>query len=294
MAERIKGCARDGDFSDAVAGTRAEGYKSAICNASIFWALQVNAPGVVFWMIYYIYSTPGLLAEIRAEIDPYVRVAKPAGGFPAGITEKPRLEIDAAGLRTGSKLLEGVVREVLRMETFSMTYKKVSEDFTITESPEDATIYGRPGKPKTYLIQKDDFVCIPHTIHQYDARYFENPNTFDARRFWVNKHPEDSKTKTNSGDPEKPLSDALSTQDVEVSYRTTHPWGGGAQLCKGKKFAESEVVLFAAAVVSRWDFAPVDRWGRRQSKWEHPGWFSQTATAKPTREVWVQVRRREM
>ena len=39
------------------------------------WAANGNSNNFTFWLVAYIYSTPGLLVQIRDEIDPFVTLA---------------------------------------------------------------------------------------------------------------------------------------------------------------------------------------------------------------------------
>ena len=210
-----------------------QGLITAFSNAVLIWGLQVNAPNVVFWLVYYIYSDPQLLAEVRSEIKGFVTVEQSSFSSPqehggSGITEPPRLKINHNALRA-SKLLLGIMREVFRMETESITYKLITEDFTVAESADDAAIY-RPGsntKPQTYLLKKGEFIIVPHAVHHGDERYFPTPTVFDAKRFWV---PIAGSTETESQSTtkdEKSEPKAMRPEDYEVSYLTSHPWGGG-------------------------------------------------------------------
>lgn len=295
MANRIRGCAADNDFDDTLPPHK-RGMKSALCNAAILWSLQVNATATIFWVVWYANANPTLLSDLRAEIAPYISTTTPTSSFPSGIREKPTLKIDSSGLRANAKLLLACLHEVLRMETFSLTYKSVTDDFVVSESPEDAAMHGRPGNPKTYACSKGDYVVVPHTLHHYDDRYFPEPYTFNPRRFWV---PADAARAFHQ--PVSALSEKqgreLDPEKVEVTYLTSHPWGGGAQLCKGKKFAEFEVMVISAAILYLWDLTPVktDWKGEmvEEDKWTHPGRANKSATARVGREVWVKVGRRE-
>ncbi|ETN44162.1 uncharacterized protein HMPREF1541_10712 [Cyphellophora europaea CBS 101466] len=294
MAGRIRGSAAVGDFDESLP-EKDRGRVAALCNASILWALQVNATGIVFWLLFYAYSDPTLLQQLRAEVAPYVKIASPSDVFPGGIKEKPRLDIDGPGLRANAKLLMGAFHEVLRMETFSLTYKYLLDDIVVSESAEDAALHHRPGNPKTFALGEGDYVVVPHSLHHYDAKYFPDPEKFDARRFWVPTNSNSSSPSNNNTKKDQTEKTQLDPSQVEVSYLTAHPWGGGAQLCKGKKFAEHEVLYIAAALLHLWDFIPVstDYLGREtEVPWRHPGRASTSATARPARDVRVRVERR--
>lgn len=44
-------------------------------DGAVFWAMNINANQVIFWLVWYAYSQPGLLQELRDEIAPYVKRA---------------------------------------------------------------------------------------------------------------------------------------------------------------------------------------------------------------------------
>ncbi|KIV92851.1 hypothetical protein PV10_04115 [Exophiala mesophila] len=248
-------------------------------DAAIFWAMNVNANQVIFWLVWYIYSTPGLLSDIRREVSRYVKfVPPPSNGLP--ITEAPRLSIDIDSLWQKCPLLKSAFFETMRIEAAAVSYKQIEADFVVSESEEDARILGK-AHADSYVLGKDEYLCIPHNVHQNDGRYWPNPERFDPRRFW---------TKTDQdGKPVAVDMDDDSYSAIRVDYGTMKVWGGGKQSCKGKTFAEREVVLFAAAIVSQWDITPVDNGG----KWVHPGRIVSAGTGSPKQEVKVRMSRRE-
>ncbi|KIX09716.1 uncharacterized protein Z518_00797 [Rhinocladiella mackenziei CBS 650.93] len=242
----------------------------AIGNGAVLWAMNINANPVIFWMIWYIFSDTSLLQEIRQEIAPYVKY-RPAPDTGLPIKEAPKLEADLSGLWTRCPLLKGAFFETMRLEAASMSYKTVEEDFVVTESDEDAAMLGKQ-YPQSFLLRKGEYVCIPHGVHQSDEKYFRDPGRFDPRRFWA----KDEKEKTEGA-------------DVRVEYGTMKVWGGGKQMCKGKTFAEREVVLFAAAIIMQWDIVPVSDDG----KWVHPGRKVGAGASNPKKDVRVRLMRRE-
>ena len=170
-----------------------------------------NANNVVFWMIWHVYSNPDLLAELRHEIDRYVQVVSPKSELP--IPEPDRLSMNQEALFRTCPLLKATYYETMRMDVQATTYRSVVADFSITESSEDAAMVGR-SKPQTYKVPKGEFVCVPHSVHQQDDRYFKDPATFNPKRFYAI-------------DEEKP-------NEVVVEMGSMHPFGGGPNMCKGK------------------------------------------------------------
>ncbi|KAL6243559.1 hypothetical protein RBB50_009552 [Rhinocladiella similis] len=254
------------------AGSSARAWTAG--NATIVWVMNINSNAVIFWMVWYIFSNLSLVEEIRRELAPHVRFVPPEdNGLP--IKEAPRLSVDLGALWAKCPLLKGAFFETMRLEAASMSYKKILEDFIVSESDEDARMLGK-SEPQSFLLQKGEFVCIPHGVHQSDEKYFRDPTRFDPRRFWSKDIDEEK-----SASPENP--------GAKVDYGTMRVWGGGKHMCKGKTFAEREVLLFVAAVVMQWDIVPVGKGGQ----WIHPGRKPGGGAVNPVKPVRVRMMRRE-
>lgn len=161
--------------------------------------------------MWHIYSDQRLLGEIRQELDRYVKVVSPISELP--ITESDRLDMDREGIFRFCPLLKASYLETMRLDVQGTTYKSVTADFTVTESPDDAAMAGK-SKPRTYNLSTGQYVCVPHSVHQRDDRYFNEPATFNPKRFYVM-------------DKEKP-------DEIVVEMGSMHPFGGGANMCKGE------------------------------------------------------------
>lgn len=171
-----------------------------------------NANQVVFWMLWHIYSDQSLLSEVRQELNRYIKVISPMSELP--IAESDHLDMDKEGIFRSCPLLKACYFETMRLDVQGTTYKSVTVDFTVTESPEDAAMVGQ-SKPRTYKLSKGQYVCVPHSVHQRDNRYFEDPAAFNPKRFYVI-------------DKEKP-------HEITVEMGSMHPFGGGPNMCKGKR-----------------------------------------------------------
>lgn len=272
------------DMSDvaAVIVTRALEFRKAGAsprgwctgNGTVMWAMNINSNPVVFWLIWYVFSDACLLEELRREIAPYVRFRHAEdNGLP--IKEAPKLEIDLASLWAKCPLLKGAFFEAMRLEAASMSYKQLMDDFVVTETDEDAKMLGK-SHPQSFLLRKGDYVAVPHGVHQSDEKYFRDPMRFDARRFWIKEGDEKSASPDDPG-------------GARVDYGTMRVWGGGKNMCKGKTFAEREVILFAAAIIMQWDMEPVGNGG----KWVHPGRKMGAGAVNPVKPVRVRMKRRE-
>jgi cytochrome P450 len=172
-----------------------------------------NSNQVVFWLLWHIYSDQELLAEVRHEIDRHVKVISPKSELP--IPEPDRLDMNMEGLQRSCPLFKASFFETMRLDVQGTTYRTVTADFTITESPEDAAMVGM-SKPRTYKVPKGQYVCVPYSVHQRDGRYFKDPAAFNPKRFYVI-------------DKEKP-------DEITVEMGSMLPFGGGSHMCKGKQF----------------------------------------------------------
>ena len=305
MSERIKAFADAGDFDESKSPEE-RGKLSAIGNLVVLWALNVNANQVTFWMIFHIYSNPNLLDQIRKEIEPYISIA----GSKEEVKARETLHIDLPGLQKDCPLLLGSFLETMRWESGATVYRYIYQDFTLTESSEDARIFGHE-VPQTFLFREGEYIVVPNGTHQSDERYFLRSNQFDAKRFWVQsesevKQPfeadiEDDQAMEGNwrrgerARGEKGIDQQADNEQIKVDYKTMHPWGGGPTVCKGKKFAEGEVLSFVAAIVACWDMVRVDQYGKEVVGWgTHPGHKDGTGAVVPTDDVFVKLNRRKV
>ena len=235
---------------------------------SIMWATNVNANQIIFWMLWYVYQRPDLRADIMKEIGPFATLTAVHSGLP--IKGEPRLTLNLEGLLRECPLLKATYFETLRMEASSTSYKSVTETFHIAESAEDAALDGKT-HPQTYRFAKGTYICIPHGVHAMDARYWKNPKTFNPQRFFVEHGGDDAK---ESG--KKPT----------VDMGTMKVFGGGQTMCKGRNFAEREVLAFCAAILTVWDVEPVG------GKWKDLGRVIGSGAMVPKRGLRVKLSRR--
>lgn len=248
---------------------RKAGYSPSVAakgDLAVLWAMNVNSSSIVFWILLHIYSDPSLHAALEEEMAPFVKASRltpKETGLP--FAEPPRLSLNLEGLLTSCPLLRATFYEAIRMYTNSASYRELSSDLTLTESAEDAAIFGA-AQPRSYHFRKGDILVVPNGAHQMDPRYHKNPDKFDPHRFIV-KDPETGKVSTEMG--------------------TIRPFGGGASMCKGRVFAEREILAFTAAILALWDVKPVSPKG-----WKRPGLKPGSATYIPVGDVRVRMKHR--
>ncbi|KAF1980893.1 cytochrome P450 [Aulographum hederae CBS 113979] len=237
-----------GDVS-SVMFERAEGWKEIdapvevrTCNELLLvWGLLVNTNLVIYWYLYHIYSTPNLLSAIRAEIDPFIKASSlPMDSSSPNISTAPpsnTLYIDINALTRSCPLSKSTYYEILRLYVMSFTFKDFHQDFHAQQSASDTSTFNPRSHPssKSYLLRKGEKAIVAHCAHQKDARFFPNPEEFDARRFIVNDK----------------------TGKETVSMGTMKAFGGGGSMCKGRNYAEREVLGIGAAILAVWNCEPV-------------------------------------
>lgn len=230
-------------------------------NLALYWGAMVNANKVIFWMLLQIISDLQLLVQVREEIAPF-----------AYVTDKDDLKLKIDDLVKHCPLLKATFFETMRVYTAGTSYKKVHRDISLTESAVDAAIFGKK-TPQTYNVAAGNFLAIAHATMQMDPRLWKDPGTFDPGRFLV----------PDEDAPGKKRADMLNL----------NAFGGGSTVCKGRYFAEREVLIFIAGILTVWDFellATKDKGAPPKAPFER--YYNGTGTANPKRAIRVRMTRR--
>ncbi len=224
-------------------------YRGAM-DFAVLWGQNANTQPLIFWMLAYIYSTPGLLGELRRETAPFVRLSPPAPQPPTAIAG-----FDLAGLMRDCPLLKSAMLETLRLCSEPTSIRYVARPAAVVDGA------------LTHRLPAGSWVSVPHYVVQRDGTIFADPAAFVPGRF---------------------LSVDDTTGRAATRYGALRPWGAGAGICKGRTFAEKEIIAIAAAVVSLWDIEPATADGR----WRLPPMRPGTGVMKPAEEMRVVIRRR--
>ncbi|KAL9616094.1 MAG: hypothetical protein Q9160_008994, partial [Pyrenula sp. 1 TL-2023] len=222
-----------------------EAYKSG--DLAILWAANVNANLMVFWTLYHIISEPSLRETILKEITPYAKLQQEKTGLL--IDPPPRVKLDVSGILNRCPLLKATYLESMRVDSASVSYKEILTDFEVTEKQYDAELNGK-SRPDTYVLKHGQYIASFHGARQSDSRFFPNPTKFDPKRFLI---------------PDK-----NNPSNVSVDPQSLTPYGGGHAMCKGRLFAEREILLFVSSILMAWEIAPADS----TRGWSHPGHIS--------------------
>lgn len=144
-----------------------------------------------------------------------------------------------------------------------------SQPWSVRQVATDVVISGDRGSTDStaFLIQKGEYITIPHALHMKDPEYFKNPEKFDPERFLV--HNEDG--------------------TLSIDMRTIRPYGSGPSMCKGRMFAERECLALVAGVLSFWEIEPADQ----KIGWVIPKQKKCRTISLPATETRVGIKRRK-
>lgn len=160
---------------------------------SLLWAWNATANPLVFWSVWRIYADPRLLARIRAEIAPHVRLEQPAVGFGATYASSTRIErVDLDGLLDGPcPLLTSACLETMRLDAGSWRFHKVRKDTVLVgggggggggRREEEEEDVAKENKNKKWFLPAGTFVHAAYGLHHMDPKAFPNPQKYDAER----------------------------------------------------------------------------------------------------------------
>jgi cytochrome P450 len=212
---------------------------------AIFWGQNANTHPVLFWLLVYVYSTPGLLEELREEIAPYIILSQ---------TEPPEItSMDLPALSHNCQLLKACIFETYRMANEATSIRYIARPVTVNDGANKHEL--KPGM----------FVSAPHSLIQRDPSVYANPDKFVPDRF-LEVDPESGK--------------------LIARYGRLKPWGSGAAMCKGRTFAEKEIVALSAAIMTLWNIGPAS------GTWKLPAMVPGTGVKKPVEDIRVTITRR--
>lgn len=130
---------------------------------TLLWGQNANTQPLVFWLIAYIYSTPGLLEELRKEIAPHVKVAK---SEPCEITS-----LDIPALTRDCPLFKAALFEMYRLCNEATSIRYLSQAITFSEGGH------------THTLPAGSFISAPHGVSQRDPTLYPSPEKFIPDRF---------------------------------------------------------------------------------------------------------------
>ena len=161
--------------------------------------------------------------------------------------------MDLAALFHNCPLMKACIFETFRMAVEAVSVRYVARPIAIND-----------GAYK-HELKSGMFVSALHSLLQRDPSVYADPDKFVPDRF-IKADPESGK--------------------VVARYGTLRPWGSGAAMCKGRTFAEKEIMALGTAIISLWDISPAS------GTWKLPVMASGTGVKKPVEDMRVLITRR--
>ncbi|KAF3079459.1 hypothetical protein TWF569_003577 [Orbilia oligospora] len=209
-----------------------------------------NLSPTVFWTVWDIFSRPQLLVDIREELE---RVAVTRHN-----NEKEQIfELDLAALKSRCPLLLSAHEETQRTRFRHANVRKAMEDTVLD---------GR------HWLKKGSMIIIPNKmIHNHPEIWGANAKEYNPRRFTSEK-----------GLP-------IGRSALSTSYAFL-AWGTAPTLCPARQFAATQILLFTALMVLRFEVDPV--YGEGQ--WKEPKLFTGALAViePPNEKMDVRIRNR--
>lgn len=232
----------------------------------ISFALVANSAAAMFWVIYYGYSLPEWLEEIRNEvlslrsIRQQLESREKSGTIDIAVDSNPPVIVNVAEVTEECVLLTSFINEILRVQSTSASARVVMED-TVLDGE--------------YMLKKDNFVLSPSAVmHKDENAWGPTAGQFDPRRFVSQQDSFDEQGKRRR-QHKTPLS----------AHRT---WGGGVNHCPGQHFATHEFISVLVVMILRYDAVP------STGTWEFPKTIGHLAASimQPVKDVNVVIKER--
>jgi oxysterol 7-alpha-hydroxylase len=182
---------------------------------TMMWASMSNTMPSAFWLIYFLLSNNQILSRVREEITTICG---------------PDSDGDVVPLSKLNQLvlLNACITETLRLTSGTLIMRIVQKPLTITLS-----------SGRTYRFRKGDSVGICATLGHLDNEIYDNANNFVPDRWLVGSSEEELMESSSGKIP-------LSKNGKELVHGVAFlPFGGGASLCPGRKFARTEIKALA-------------------------------------------------
>ena len=130
---------------------------------NICLGLLINTVPATCWTLYYVYSQPTLLEEVRAAISPHIQLSP----------QVPTRHVNIAEVAAECPLVASIVHETLRVQSIGTSTRKVLKDTLIDGQ---------------YLLKEGSTVLMPSVeLHTNNSVWGSSSTTFDARRFCPNQ-----------------------------------------------------------------------------------------------------------
>ncbi|KAK8101423.1 hypothetical protein PG999_011797 [Apiospora kogelbergensis] len=216
-----------------------------------------------WWLLWHLYSDPAVLREVRAELEALATTVEEQDGT---LTKTVDLALVTAVSRAP---------QCLRLHTIATGVRLCLEDHMLQDR---------------YLLKKGSVVIVPQPLHHLStASWGEDAEQFNHRRFVATPRTTEKEKEAMGSDDKTNVNKRWRNGYDPAAFRA---FGGGHTLCPGRHLSNSEILVFAAMMVLRFDLAPKHGAG----KWEKPTWSQTHMVASlqiPDEDPEIEVRPRD-
>ncbi|KAI1290680.1 cytochrome P450 [Xylaria venustula] len=190
-----------------------------------------NTYSAVFWVVFHVFSNPGVLLRVREEVADMVTTTITT----TDSKQRCRHELDMTKLKSHCPFLVSTFKETMRLHSAGVSIREVCRETVLDH---------------TYRLRKGALVIMPTiAVHTDPDVWGLDALSFNYERFLPEKS-----NKSNSSTPKEKVSPA--------AFRT---FGGGTTLCPGRHLATAQIMVWISMLVMRFDLEPVS------GCWERPG-----------------------
>lgn len=181
-------------------------------------ALFGNTAPTAFWTLYDIISRPAFLSEVRIELEEHAVLKHETPG---------KFSLDVSAIRTACPMLLSSFQETQRTRTVHAHIREIISDTVITSSTTG----------ESYHLSKGNYLQMPsNAVHNDPEVWGPTAATFDPYRFVKDNAP-------------------LPKSELPNSYAFL-AWGSAPHMCPARQFASTEIMLFVALTILRFDMTP--------------------------------------
>jgi cytochrome P450 len=132
------------------------------------------------------------------------------------------------------------------------------------------------------------YVARPVTLEDGEFKHELTPGTWLSAPHWLINRDPSVFAEPDKFHPERFLETDSESGKSVARYGRLRPWGAGASMCKGRTFAEKEIMSLGAAIISLWDMGPAS------GSWKIPGMIPGTGVKRPVKDIRVLITRRTL
>ncbi|TGJ76590.1 hypothetical protein E0Z10_g10866 [Xylaria hypoxylon] len=181
-------------------------------------ASLANTYAAVFWLLFYVFSSPSALQRIRHEVSSIITTSVDT------LCGKQTTQhiLDMTKVTSHCPFLVSTFKETIRLHSVDISLRQVCKD-TVLDN--------------TYCLKKGAMIIMPTiSIHTDSKIWGSDALSFNYDRFLFAK--------------------SSATQKEKVSAAAFRSFGGGRTLCPGRHFATTQIMVWISMLVMRFDIEP--------------------------------------